>query len=200
MPHYRDAVTNYDLLKLGDFEFQCRVVLPDTKLAYRTYGKLNPEGSNAILIAVPVNGTHQDAASIHIEGENRAISPEKHFVIIPDMFGDGLSSSPSNTPSPFDGADFPSVTIYDNVRAQHRLVTEELGITKLKLVTGFSMGGLQSFHWAAMYPDMVENVVPICGSAKCSGHNWLFLESLAVALEADHVFDSSRYTEYPEAG
>ena len=123
MPHYRDAVTNYDLLKLGDFEFQCRVVLPDTKLAYKTYGKLNPEGSNAVLIAVPVNGTHQDAASIHIEGENRAISPEKHFVIIPDMFGDGLSSSPSNTPSPFDGADFPSVTIYDNVRAQQLKTT-----------------------------------------------------------------------------
>ena len=200
MAHYRDAVTNYDLLNLGDFEFQCGAVLTDTKLAYRTYGELNPEGSNAILIAVPVNGTHQDAASIHIDGENRAISPEKHFVIIPDMFGNGLSSSPSNTPSPFDGVDFPSVTIYDNVRAQHMLVTEELGISKLKLVTGFSMGGLQSFHWAAMYPDMVENVVPICGSAKCSGHNWLFLESLAVALEADHVFDSGRYTEYPEAG
>ena len=146
MAHYRDAVTNYDLLNLGDFEFQCGAVLTDTKLAYRTYGELNPEGSNAILIAVPVNGTHQDAASIHIDGENRAISPEKHFVIIPDMFGNGLSSSPSNTPSPFDGVDFPSVTIYDNVRAQHMLVTEELGISKLKLVTGFSMGGLQSFH------------------------------------------------------
>ena len=146
MAHYRDAVTNYDLLNLGDFEFQCGVVLTDTKLAYRTYGELNPEGSNAILIAVPVNGTHQDAASIHIDGENRAISPERHFVIIPDMFGNGLSSSPSNTPSPFDGVDFPSVTIYDNVRAQHRLVTGELGISKLKLVTGFSMGGLQSFH------------------------------------------------------
>ena len=200
MAHYRDAVTNYDLLNLGDFEFQCGMVLPGTKLAYRTYGELNPEGSNAVLIPVPVNGTHQDAASIHIEGENRAISPERHFVIIPDMFGNGLSSSPSNTPSPFDGVDFPSVTIYDNVRAQHRLVTEELGISKLKLVTGFSMGGLQSFHWAAMYPDMVENVVPICGSAKCSGHNWLFLESLAAALEADSVFDSGRYMEYPEAG
>ena len=51
-----------------------------------------------------------------------------------------------------------------------------------------------------MYPDMVENFVPICGSAKCSGYNWLFLESLAAALEADSVFDSGRYTEYPEAG
>ena len=200
MAHYRDSVSNYDLLNLGDFEFQCGAVLNDANLAYKTYGKLDDEGSNAVLIAVPVNGTHQDAASIHIEGENRAITPEKHFIIIPDMFGDGLSSSPSNTQSPFEGADFPSVTIYDNVRAQHILVTEKLGISKLKLVTGFSMGGLQSFHWAAMYPDMVENVVPICGSAKCSAHNWLFLESLAAALEADSTFDCGRYTEYPQAG
>jgi len=106
MPHYRDAVSDYDLLDLGDFEFQCGAVLPATKLAYRTYGELNPERSNGVLIAVPVNGTHQDAASIHIDGENRAINPKKHFVIIPDMFGDGLSSSPSNTPSPFNGVDF----------------------------------------------------------------------------------------------
>ena len=62
------------------------------------------------------------------------------------------------------------------------------------------MGGLQSYHWAAMYPDMVENVVPICGTAKCSGHNWLFLEGLAAALEADPVFAGGRYTDYPHDG
>ena len=72
MAHYRDSVSNYDLLNLGDFEFQCGAVLNDANLAYKTYGKLDDEGSNAVLIAVPVNGTHQDAASIHIEGENRA--------------------------------------------------------------------------------------------------------------------------------
>ena len=200
MPHYRDAVTDYETLSLGDFEFQSGAVLPDTKLTYKVFGTLNSEKSNAILIAVPVNGTHQDAAAIHIEGDDRAINPDDHFIIIPDMFGNGLSSSPSNSPSPFAGPDFPSVTIYDNVRAQHALVTEQLGISKLKLVTGFSMGGLQAYHWAAMYPDMVENVVPICSAAKCSDHNWLFLDSLAAALEADAVFDHGRYTQYPEAG
>jgi homoserine O-acetyltransferase len=114
------------------------------------------------------------------------------------MFGNGLSSSPSNTPSPFSGPDFPAVTIYDNVRAPHALVTEELGISNLKLVTGFSMGGLQTYHWAAVYPDMVDNLVPICSAAKCSGYNWLFLDSLAAGLEADAVFDHGRFTEYPE--
>ena len=200
MSHYRDGVTDYETLLLGAFEFQSGQVLPDTKLTYKTYGSLNSDHSNAVLIAVPVNGTHEDAAAIHIEGDERAINPNEHFIVIPDMFGNGLSSSPSNTPAPFDGPNFPTVTIYDNVRAQHALVTEQLGISKLKLVTGFSMGGLQAYHWAAMYPDMVENVVPVCGAAKCSNHNWLFLESLAAALEADSVFDHGRYTQYPEAG
>ena len=116
------------------------------------------------------------------------------------MFGNGLSSSPSNTSAPFNGPNFPAVTIYDNIEAQHKLLTEGLGISKIRLVTGFSMGGLQTFHWAAMYPDMVENFVPICGTAKCSGHNWLFLESLATAIAVDPVFDNGNYTEYPTSG
>ena len=94
----------------------------------------------------------------------------------------------------------PDVTIFDNVIAQHKLITEVLGISKLKLVTGFSMGGLQTYHWAAMFPDMVENFVPICGTAKCSTHNWLFLESLYTCLKTDPVFSEGNYSEYPMAG
>ena len=125
---------------------------------------------------------------------------ELAVIIAPDMFGHGLSSSPSNRPPPFEGADFPAVTIYDNVRTQQKLVTEKLGVSKLKLVTGVSMGELQAYHWAAMYPHMVENVVPICGTAKCSGHNRLFLESLSNCFEDDPVFNGGRYTEYPHTG
>lgn len=200
MAHYRESIRNYEILNLGDFMFQSGTTIPNAKLAYKTYGKLNSDASNAIVLVHGVNGTHESAASVHIEGEGRAISPVKHFIIAPNMFGNGVSSSPSNTPPPFEGPDFPAVTIYDNVRAQHKLVTEKLGISKLKLVTGNSMGGLHSYHWAAMYPDMIENVVPICGTAKCSGHNWLFLEGLAAALEADPVFAGGRYTEYPHNG
>jgi homoserine O-acetyltransferase len=200
MSHYRDSIDNYEIFDLGQFEFQSGSVLPNAKLAYKTLGKLNEDKSNAILLAHPVGGTHENAERIHLEGESRAISTDNHFIIAPNMFGNGLSSSPSNTSSPFDGPNFPSVTIYDNVIAQHKLVTEELGISRIKLVTGFSMGGLQTFHWAAMFPDMVENFVPICGTAKCSGHNWLFLESLAVAISVDPVFDNGNYTQYPYAG
>ena len=141
MAHYRESIRDYEILNLGDFKFQSGTTIPNAKLAYKTYGKLNSDASNAIVLVHGVNGTHESTASVHIEGEGRAISPEKHFIIAPNMFGNGVSSSPSNTPPPFDGPDFPAVTIYDNVRAQHKLVTDKLGISKLKLVTGFSMGG-----------------------------------------------------------
>ena len=200
MSHYRDSISEYEIFNLGDFEFQCGAVLPNAKLAYKTLGTLNKDKSNVILLPHPVGGTHENSERIYLEGENRAISPEKHFIIAPNMFGNGLSSSPSNTSDPFDGPNFPAVTIYDNIQAQHKLITDGIGIPKIRLVTGFSMGGLQAFHWAAMYPDMVENFVPICGTAKCSGHNWLFLESLATAIAVDPVFDNGNYTEYPTSG
>ena len=200
MTHYRDSIMDYDILNLGDFEFQSEITVPNVKLAYKTYGKLNDDASNAVLLLHGISGTHESAVSVLMKGRNRAIAPEKHFIIAPNMFGNGLSSSPSNTPPPFDGSDFTSVTIYDNVRAQHKLVTEVLGISKLRLVVGSSMGGLQSFHWAAIYPDLVENVVPICATAKCSGHNWLFLESLIATLVADPIFAGGSYAEYPHEG
>src|SRR4029077_12482521 len=67
----------------------------------------------------------------------------------------------------------------------HGLVTEKFGVKKLPLVTGWSMGGLQTFHWGALFPDMVERIAPFCGSAKCSRHNFVFLEGVKAALTAD---------------
>jgi homoserine O-acetyltransferase/O-succinyltransferase len=71
-----------------------------------------------------------------------------------------------------DKARFPNVTIYDNVRLQHRLVTEKFGIEKIALVTGWSMGAQQTFQWGASYPDMVERIAPFCGTAKTWPHNF----------------------------
>jgi homoserine O-acetyltransferase len=116
------------------------------------------------------------------------------------MFGNGLSSSPSNTPEPYNGPRFPNVTAYDNVRAQHRLVTEKFGIKKIKLVTGWSMGALQTFHWGALYPDMIEYILPFCGSAKCSRHNYVFLEGVKAALQADAAWNNGWYKEKPAKG
>ena len=122
------------------------------------------------------------------------LDPAKYFIIIPNMFGNGLSSSPSNTPEPFDRARFPRVTVYDNVRAQHRLVTEKFGISKIKLVLGWSMGAGQTYQWAVSHPEMVENILPFCGAAKTSVHNVVFLEGVKFALMGDPLFNNGWYT------
>ena len=200
MAHYRDSISDYKNFQLGDFELQCGKKLPNAQIAYKTLGSLNADKSNVIILNHPVGGTHENAEAIHLDGENRAISPEKHFIIMPNMFGNGLSSSPSNASASFAGSSFPSVTIFDSIRAQYELVTEVFGISEVKLVIGFSMGGLQAYHWAAMYPTMVQNFIPICGTSKCSAHNWLMLESLANTLKTDPAFNNGDYQEYPIAG
>ena len=144
MAHYRDSISDYQSFQLGDFELQCGKKLPSAQIAYKTLGSLNADKGNVIILNHPVGGTHENAEAIHLDGENRAISPEKHFIIMPNMFGNGLSSSPSNTSAPFAGPSFPGVTIFDSVRAQYELVTKAFGISEIQLVIGFSMGGLQA--------------------------------------------------------
>ncbi len=133
-------------------------------------------------------------------GEDMALDPRKYFIIIPNMLGNGLSSSPSNMPEPYDGARFPEVTIYDQVKLQHRLVTKKFGIEKIKLVTGWSMGAAQAFKWAASYPDMVERILPFMGAARCSRHNFVFLEGVKAALTADGDFKDGWYDKPPRRG
>jgi homoserine O-acetyltransferase len=116
------------------------------------------------------------------------------------MLGNSLSSSPSNTPGPYGRARFPGVTLYDNVMSQHRLVTEQFGIERIAMVTGWSMGGQQTYQWGSLFPDMVERIVPICGSAKTSRHNFVFLEGVKAALTADDAWAGGWYESPPAKG
>jgi homoserine O-acetyltransferase len=129
-----------------------------------------------------------------------ALDPGRYFVIVPNMLGNGLSSSPSNTPAPYDRARFPHATVQDNVAAQHRLVTERFGIEKVALVVGYSMGAQQTFQWGASYPEMVERILPFCGAARTSPHNFVFLEGVKAALMADAAFKGGWYDEPPATG
>lgn len=189
---------DYEIFELGDFALQNGAILREAKLAYKTFGTLNAAKDNAILYPTWYSGQHYD--NEWLVGPGMALDPDRYFIIIPNMFGNGLSSSPSNMPEPYNAARFPKVTAYDNVRAQHRLVTEHLGISHLRLVTGWSMGGLQTFHWGAMYPDMMDLLAPFCGSAKCSRHNFVFLEGVKAALTADGAFQDGWYKEKPQKG
>jgi homoserine O-acetyltransferase len=189
---------NHHLFELGDFVLQSGATLWNARLAYTTYGVLNAARDNAVLIPTFYAGLHTDCETMMTAG--RAIDPAAHFVIVVNMFGNGLSSSPSNMPPPLDRAAFPHVTVYDNVIAQQRLVTQHLGITRLTLVAGFSMGAQQAYHWGALFPEMVDAIAPICGTARTSAHNVVFLEGLKAALTADAGFEDGWYRTPPVKG
>ena len=189
---------DYEIFELGNVPLQSGLTLPQAKLAYKTYGKLNPSRDNVIVMPTYYGGQHADNEAML--GPGRALDPAQYFIVMPNMFGNGLSSSPSNTSAPFDRAAFPKVTVYDNVVCQHRLVTERLGISRIKLVVGFSMGAQQAFQWGALYSDMVAAIAPICGTARTSPHNYLFLEGVKAALLADAAFADGWYQSPPVKG
>jgi homoserine O-acetyltransferase len=191
-------MVDYDMFELGDVVLQSGLTLREARLAYRTYGTLNSRKDNVIVIPTFYGGQHMQYEPLI--GPGMALDPQQYFMVIPNMFGNGLSSSPSNTPPPYDRARFPPVTLYDNVLCQQRLLTERFGIERLALVAGFSMGAQQTFHWGALFPDMVERILPWCGSAKTSPHNFVFLEGVKAALTADDAWQGGWYDTPPAKG
>ncbi len=189
---------DYEIFDAGDVVLQGGATLRPVKLAYKTFGTLNADKSNAIVYPTWYSGQHYE--NEWLIGPGMALDPAKYFIIIPNMLGNGLSSSPSNTPPPYNAARFPNVTTFDNVTLQHRLVTEKFGIKRLALVVGWSMGAQQTYQWGALYPDMVERIAPFCGSAKTSRHNIVFLEGVKAALTADAAFENGWYEKPPTKG
>jgi homoserine O-acetyltransferase len=189
---------DHSVFDLGHFELQSGVVLPGAQLAYKTYGELNASRDNVVVLPTFYTGSHMRNEGFF--GAGRAIDPERHYVVSVNLFGNGISSSPSNTPSPFNAANFPDITLFDNIFAQYRLLTEELGVEKIALVTGWSMAGCQSFQWGAQYPDFVNAILPFCASAKTAEHNIVFLEGVKAALQADSVYADGNYIDPPIKG
>jgi len=190
-------VENYDTFDLGDVKLQSGETLLSAKLVYKTYGSLNADKSNVIVLPTFYTGTHYRNEGFF--GTKRAINPEKHFIISINLFGNGLSTSPSNSIKQ-KGSKFPTITLFDNVACQHTLINKHLNINKIALVTGWSMAGCQSYQWAAQYPDMVEAILPFCSSAKTSKHNFVFLEGVKAALCADKNWNKGNYTSPPIEG
>ncbi len=183
--------------ELGDVPLQSGETFTGARLGYATYGEPGP-GKKVILIPTFYTGTHLRNEA-YIEAIPN-LSPERHFIVSINLFGNGISSSPSNTPAPQDGPRFPKVTLHDNVRCQQRLLAKGLGIEYVDLVFGWSMAACQSFEWGAQFPERVGAILPFCGSAKTSYHNSVFLEGVKAALEADQTFNGGDYTVPPSAG
>ncbi|SFN74207.1 homoserine O-acetyltransferase [Bradyrhizobium sp. Ghvi] len=188
------AQRDYEIFEAGDVSLQSGAVFPAMKLAYKTYGSLNAAKDNVILYPTSFSAQHFDTE--WLIGPDGVLDPLSYFIIIPNLFGNGLSSSPSN----FGGAPFPELTYHDAIAVQHRLLTERFGITELALVYGWSMGGMQAYHWAALHPEMVARAAVVCGSARCAPYNHVFLEGVKAALTGDPAFRDGRFVEKPVAG
>ncbi len=182
----------YEMYDLGNFTLEEGGTLRECQLAYATLGKLNADKSNAILVPTWFSGTTKIMVDVYT-GPGRALDPDKYFIILVNQIGNGLSSSPHNTPAPGGMGNFPRVRIGDDVRAQYQLVTDKFGLTSLALVVGGSMGAQQTYEWAVRYPDFVKRAAPIAGTARNTVHDYLFTETLIEAITSDPGFNKGFY-------
>jgi homoserine O-acetyltransferase len=184
----RDGVLN-----LGDLPAERGGVIRSARLVWQAHGTLNAAGDNAIVYPCSYTADHEGLS--WLIGPDGVLDPTRWFIVIPDMFSNGLSSGAADT------ADFPAVvTMADNVRAQHRLLTEVLGVNRVAAAYGFSMGAGQAYHWASLYPDLVERAIVVCGSARTSVHNQVFLSGLLRTLEAaPEYLGDGRFSAEPAA-
>ena len=187
-----------EVFRLKDFRLHCGVVLPEAKLAYKTYGTLNADRSNVILYPTSYGAQHSDID--WLIGPDEVLDSTRYFIVIPNMFGNGLSTSPSNLER-FDGdTGWPRFTHVDNVSAQRQMLHDVFEIDRLALAYGWSMGAQQALHWGALYPDSVERIAAVCSSAKTSPHNRVFLEGLRAVLTTDPAWQDGRFVTRPERG
>ncbi|KAH7394677.1 homoserine O-acetyltransferase-like protein [Pyrenochaeta sp. MPI-SDFR-AT-0127] len=155
---------------IPNFAFKSGSILPQVQVAYKI---LNPQNKKIAIIHTCFRG-RIDGTLTHATD-----SLKGHKIIVIALFGNGESSSPSNTPN------FPSTIEYmDCVEAQYRLLTEELNVEEIDIMMGFSMGGQITYHWLVTHPSYIKNAVIVCSSAKTSRHNFQFLEGPRAALES----------------
>ena len=183
---------------IKNFKTESGKVLPEARIVYGTYGTLNAAHDNAILL--PSHYMADMNGYGWLIGPGWALDTSKLFLVTSELFGNGRSSSPSNTPEPFHGPRFPVMTIRDNVNAVHTLLADELKIPHLKAVIGFSMGAQQAFQWAVSYPTYMDRIVATSGTAKTYGHGIVRNEGQIAAIANDPAFLGGDYKMEPEKG
>jgi homoserine O-acetyltransferase len=186
-------LTQQGTFELSDLILQSGARIPSARLSWKAHGTLSAARDNVIIYPTSFGAQHPDLE--WLIGPDKILDPEHWFIVIPDMFGNGLSTSPS------DMSDYPTlVTIHDNVQVQRRALADLFGIDRVACVYGWSMGALQAYHWAALFPDAVERIVVNCGVARTAVHNQVFLRSLMATLEAapQHI-GNGRFSAEPRA-
>lgn len=183
---------------IDNFRTESGTVLPKAQIVYGVYGRPNAARDNVILLPSHYMATYRGYE--WLIGAGKALDTTKFCLVATELFGNGRSSSPSNTPEPYHGPRFPVMTIRDNVGAVHRLLTEQLKVTHLRAVIGFSMGAQQAFQWAVSYPTFADRIVTTAGTAKNYPHGVVRLEGQIAALTADTAFMNGDYTTPPAKG
>lgn len=150
---------------IGDLNLQSGEVLHNCKIGYRTFGSLNNDSSNAILIPTWFAGVSKDV--IGLLGRDKLIDTSSHFIIVVDALGNGVSTSPTNYT---DEIPFPQITIRDMVESEYKLVKNVLKIDHLFAVIGGSMGSMQAFEFAVAYPDFMDKAIPYSASPKITSN------------------------------
>jgi homoserine O-acetyltransferase len=191
-------MSDFEIFELGDLSLQCGRTLPEAKLAYKTYGALAPDRSNVILYPTSYGAQHFDTE--WLIGPERVLDPDEWFIVIPNMFTNGLSTSPSNCVEECRYGNWPAITHVDNIGAQRRLLREVFDVERVALIYGWSMGAQQALHWGAIYPHEVERICAVCGSAKTSPHNLVFIEGVKAALTGDPAWRDGWFDAKPERG
>ncbi len=180
--------------ELGDFKLESGEVIHDCRIGYRTFGELNGQRSNVVLLPTWAGGTSEQLESS--VGEHALLDDSKYFVIAVDALSNGVSSSPSNSISQ-PRMKFPKFTMRDMVNSEHRLLVETLGIKHLKAVVGVSMGGMQTFEWIVAYPDFMDKAIPIVGSPRLAPYDLLHWQTEIDAIKNDPWWMHGDYTTNP---
>jgi len=193
-----DYPTQVATFECGDIKLKRGMTLPGAKIVYKTFGTLSASRDNVIVYPTSYGAQHTDIE--WMIGPGRALDPTKYFIIIPNMFGMGLSTSPSLAQPPYDKGRFPRITTHDNVGQQRRLLREVFGVERVSMVYGWSMGAQQAYHWGALFGADVERIVVNCGSARTAPHNFVFLEGVKATLTADPNWTGDHFAAKPEKG
>lgn len=192
--HAQASEGQQQFAELGSCKLESGQQIDGCRLGYRTWGKLNDAGSNAILAPTWFTGTSAGLSDALVK--SKIADPAKYFVIVVDALGDGVSSSPSNSKTQ-PRMSFPAFTTRDMVNAEYRLATETLHLKHLHAVMGISMGGMQTFEWIVDYPEFMDLAVPIVGSTRLTAYDLLLWQAEEDATHADPAWKGGNYEKNP---
>ena len=177
------AQDNLKFANLGNYRLENGQVIRNCRLAYRTFGVLNSDKSNVVLFPTWLAGTTQELIDLGLIGPGKMADSSKYFIVAVDSFGNGISSSPSNSRHQ-PNQSFPRFSIKDMVNAQHLLLTRYLHLSRLHGVIGISMGGMMAYQWMVSYPDFLDKVIAIVGSPRLTSYDLLLWQSELSAINA----------------